>query len=130
LTFKTVAYPGANNDDMDFGFLQQGHSVHEGIAFWQQADAPLTAFIPQLEAARALPPGPKRDAKIQAVRKKGFLGRDQLFLGVNDKQQSAIVLDDGRGRARLRIRVTAAGEAELKFLDAKGRVKRRLSSER
>jgi len=122
--------PFRQNDDMDLGFFQHGHSVHEGIAFRQQADAPLTAFIPQLEAARALPPGPKREAEIQTVRQKGFLGRDRLFLGVDDKQQSTIVLDDGRGRARLRIRVTAAGEAELEFLDARGRVKRRLSSER
>ncbi len=121
--------PFRQNDDMDLSFSQQGHSVHEGIAFRQQADAPLTVFTPQLEAARALPPGPKREAKIQAVRQKGFLGRDRVVVGVDDKQQSAIVLDDGQGRARLRIRVTPAGEAVLEFLDAKGRVKRRLSSE-
>lgn len=95
--------PFRQNDDMDLSFSQQGHSVHEGIAFRQQADAPLTAFIPQLEAARALPPGPKREAKIQAVRQKGFLGRDRVFVGVDDKQQSAIVLDDRQGRARLRF---------------------------
>jgi hypothetical protein len=90
--------PFRQNDDVDLYFFQnRGGNAEEGLTLSQHAVLPLTTYLDRMKAAQSLPAGPVRSAKIQALRREGFLGNDRFFAGVDGKQRSAIVLDDAQG---------------------------------
>jgi hypothetical protein len=54
---------------------------------------------------------------------------ERLYVGKNSKRESVVELSDADNKVRMRLLVQAGGEAAIEFLDAKGRVQRRLVPE-
>lgn len=101
-----------------------------GLRVWQRPDLDLAQEVEKIQATRALPAGPAKTAALadfDRARKSGQYGALRLFAGKNPAEDSTLVLSDSAGRPRLRLAVTAAGAASIEFLDADGKVTRRLT---
>ena len=68
----------------------------------------------------------RTDAERRAIRHKywnlGAFGFSRFFAGYDSDDTSQVALADGRGRTRVKLYVTKAGQAQLQFLDAQGHV--------
>jgi hypothetical protein len=69
---------------------------------------------------------PEGNQEFDKLAATGGLGHPRLFIGKNEERESAVVLRDEQGRARLKLTVTAAGAASIEFLDASGKVAKRI----
>jgi hypothetical protein len=128
---------GADGRVVNFGHLSFDQYDQDQVATLEQteedgqrvsgltiADRPDTPIdMAQTEQILRLPPA-ERDAKLQAKRDGGAFGRNRAFLGKNEAKDALVALRDGDGRVRLRMRVTASGQAAIEFLDAQGKVTR------
>src|SRR5262245_21565707 len=83
-----------------------------GMTVWDRPDVPLTDVVARFERLQSLPAGPERtklEAEFEACCA-GF-GATRVFVGKNRGRDATIGLSDARGRERLRLVVTAQGEA-------------------
>lgn len=102
-----------------------------GLRVWQRPTTRLSELMDHMQAVRAMPEGKARTealAEIQRQAASGALGAARLFAGRTPQKDAAVVLDDAQGHPRLRLQVSAAGVAEIEFLDAEGKVQRRLTA--
>jgi hypothetical protein len=76
-----------------------------------------------LSPLQCKPDGPAKRAELARLSAAGAFGEPRLFLGKTD-HNAVLSLRDAAGRKRLVLRVTAAGEASIQFLDAAGKVVR------
>lgn len=76
------------------------------------------------EEAGKLPPE-QRDAYYRKLKDEGKLLQNRIYLGTTEDHAAALVLADGKGRPRLRLRVGEAGETTVEVLDESGKVNRR-----
>ncbi len=91
-------------------------------------DRPLRPIVQDLDEI------PKLDAMAEADREKlmraryesGYYGQQRLFIGKNAERSSMVTLKDEKGRTRLRLQVAADGAASIEFLDADGKVQRKV----
>lgn len=98
-----------------------------GLQVWDRSDTPLTELIRQLNAANALRDPAERDKAIKAARAAAPPGPRRVFVGKNTEREATVSLADASGRPRLRLTVTAEGEASIEFLDTDGKVVNRLT---
>jgi hypothetical protein len=98
-----------------------------GLQVWDRSDTPLTELIRQLNAANALQDPVERDKAIKAARAAAPPGPRRVFVGKNTEREATVSLADASGRPRLRLTVTAEGEASIEFLDPDGKVVHRLT---
>ena len=93
-----------------------------GLTVWDRPDMPLPEVVQRYEKLMAVPPGPQRDklaADFEACCA-GF-GATRLFVGKSRNRDATLGLSDARGRERLRLVVTANGDARIEFVDERGR---------
>ena len=107
----------------------QGNRV-AGLRVWDRPDysiAPLMQMSDRVARAANDQERQRLRAEMQTfVASKGGAGAERMFVGKN--QKDAIVrLADTQGRTRLQLRVDAAGQPSIEFLDEKGAVTRRIS---
>jgi hypothetical protein len=80
-------------------------------------------------ALQALPDGPEKTRRLQALRDSpvGEAGKSTLrvFVGKTPDRSAALTLGDPRGRTRLRLTVDSLGNPAMEFLDEGGRTVRR-----
>ncbi len=69
----------------------------------------------------------EQNALIQERTERGYYGQPRMFVGKQDDGSTAVDLKDDNGVSRLRLRVSAEGEAVIEFLDAEGQVTRSLT---
>ncbi|MCU6454457.1 hypothetical protein LPN01_10250 [Sphingomonas sp. A2-49] len=102
--------------------LEQSEAGGRRSAGLRVADRPDAAL--DVAAIRRLDPLPAaaRDAAIARMKANGAFGHDRAFFGKDRDGDARLDLHDGRGRPRLRLRVTRAGDARIEFLDDAGRV--------
>jgi hypothetical protein len=93
-----------------------------GLYVWDRPDVDLLQTMETLKPILALPDGAEKTQALNKLRERGQLGAQRLFIGKSQDRSAAIVLFDAMSRPRLRLRVEAAGEAHIEFLDAKGQV--------
>ena len=93
-----------------------------GLSIADRPNAPLN-----FEAINQLGKLPlaQRDTALQKRKDSGLFGHPRGFFGKNADQDAVLDLKDRQGRVRLRLRVTADGEAAIDFLNAEGRVVKR-----
>lgn len=75
------------------------------------------AELPEQEYARWLREGIAR----------GDFGAERVYVGKTRARDAVLQLSDARGKSRIRLRVTAGGEAAIEFLDENGEVTGRLT---
>lgn len=100
---------------------QTGASHSAGLQINDRPQISLT----KIERALERLPAAQRQAASERMRREGLFGYGRLFAGVK-QGDAALVLRDGKGRARLRISVSQDGAQTIQFVDANGRVARRL----
>jgi len=97
-----------------------------GLTVWDRPDTRLSELIDKLNAAQKIQDAAARDEAIKAARASVPPSPRRVFVGKNTDRSAAIILADAAGKPRLNLRVDAAGEASIEFLDADGKVVRRL----
>lgn len=104
---------------------QQGADRWAALVVSDRPDAPLDMELYQ--KTMALPDG---QAKQEEIKRLGelFGGKRRMFVGKDRDRNSAVVLNDAQGRARMRLQVSAGGEASIQFLDENGRVLRTVAA--
>jgi hypothetical protein len=94
-----------------------------GLQVWDRSETQrLSELIDAANTANALADTASRDAALKAATAKAQPGYQRLFVGKDRSRSSLVMLADGKGRARLVLKVEADGAASLEFLDADGRV--------
>jgi hypothetical protein len=93
-----------------------------GLSIDDRPNAPLN--FEAIDQLSKLPPA-QRDAALQELKDSGVFGYRRGFFGKNADQNTVLDLHDRQGRVRLRLQVTAGGDAAIDFLNAEGRVVKR-----
>jgi hypothetical protein len=106
--------------DEEDGKRYYGLSVYD-----RPADQGLGEMMRGTMQWRAMPPGPEKD---EVWRKLGEGHAKRLFVG-REPGCAIIRLADAQGRTRLRVRVDDDGTTQVEFLDAEGKVVRRLTGD-
>jgi hypothetical protein len=102
-----------------------------GLFLWDRPDLDIEEVMDRLRTVEAMDAGPERDKAWDQLMKDGKLGPHwptRLFAGRNHDNDAAIELHDLDGRVRLRIVVSAEGEAKVEFLDEYGRAVKTLTA--
>lgn len=96
-----------------------------GLHVWDRPDLDLAQMVEHVNAVQNMPAGADKDAamkQLQEQAKKGDFGATRLFAGKTADKDATVFLCDEKGHPRLRLSVSASGEARIDFLDAAGKV--------
>lgn len=96
-----------------------------GFHVWDRPDMDLAQMVEHFNSVQNMPAGPQKDAamkQLQEQAKNGDFGATRFFAGKSPDKNAVVVLCDAKGQARLRLSVSAAGEARIDFLDENGKV--------
>lgn len=103
--------------------------IRAGLTLSDRADIPIKIFADSAMAFQALPNGPEKTRRLQALRDSpiGEAGRSKqrLFVGKTQDRAATLTLGDPSGRPRVRLTVDSTGTASMEFLDEAGRVVQR-----
>ena len=119
LTFDKV------RGDQSIGFRHlegDNGSYMTGLEMWQQPDVPIDQLIEKQRTINAFADTAARRQALEAMRARGELTTRGLFLGKGRDNTTSLVLSDIKGRPRIRLAVTADGDARIEMLDATGGV--------
>jgi hypothetical protein len=138
LTFSSVKT--ANGYSADGGLMFDQHKQDQtvgmeyadengkrrvGFQVWDRPDLDLAQMIEHLNSVKNMPAGPEKDAamkQLQEQMKNGDYGATRLFAGKTPDKNATVYLCDAKGHPRLRLSVSAAGQAKIDFLDETGKV--------
>src|SRR5215469_15777383 len=96
-----------------------------GLHVWDRGNIDLAQEVEHFNAVKNMPAGPDKDAamkQLQEQAKNGDFGATRLFAGKTANENATVYLCDAKSRPRLRLSVSAAGEAKIEFLDENGKV--------
>ncbi|HVE91541.1 MAG TPA: hypothetical protein VNE62_04450, partial [Actinomycetota bacterium] len=102
-----------------------------GFYVWDRPDMDIEDALRRMREVEAMESGPERDAAWEQLMREAKLGPHwptRLFAGRNERNDAAIELHDLEGRVRLRLVVSADGEAKVQFLDEGGEVAKVLTA--
>lgn len=105
--------------------VQEGDQDYSGVYINDQPEGRMN--FAAMDAYAALPPGPERDAAGARINP-GKGGANRLFVGKNTDRDSLVRMRDAQGKERLRLQVSAEGEAEIVFLDEDGTITKRIGA--
>jgi hypothetical protein len=83
---------------------------------------PLTDFLARLDAINKLPTAEERQKASREFRESGEATVSRLVIGKSRDKTSLIMLNDGKGKPRMKISVAVDGTPKLDFLDESGKV--------
>ena len=102
--------------------LEQSEAAGQRTAGLAVFDRPARSLdVRGLSQLQAEPDGSAKVAELARLEAADAFGHPRLFLGKAD-QSAVLALRDGKGRERLVLSVTAAGDALIQFLDETGHV--------
>ena len=94
-----------------------------GLKLWDRSDqftmANLVDYFDSLDRRKDTA---ATNAAVKALREKGYLGRERLFLGRTKDGNTGLFLRDEKGNPRLRIYVSKENEPVIETLNEKGEV--------
>jgi hypothetical protein len=109
---------------INLDYAEENGRRRQGLGINDQPEMPLAEMVPKFQAITKMAAGPAKDSAMKVLSvgaaKRAFIGRDY------DKA-AVVVLADPKDRPRLRLVVDSTGAASIVFLDAKGKVTRRIS---
>jgi hypothetical protein len=104
---------------------EDGHRA-AGLTLDDRPDAAID--FAGLSALENEPDGPAKTAKLDKLEQSGAFGAARLFAGKDSSGNSLLNLKDAKGQTRLRLVVSAKGEASIMFLDANGKTVRTIAA--
>jgi len=96
-----------------------------GFHVWDRPDTDLAQMVEHFDAVKNMPAGLQKDAamkQLQQEAKSGAFGATRFFAGKTPDKNAVVLLCDAQGHPRLRLSVSAGGQAQIDFLDASGKV--------
>ena len=111
--------------DQTIGFrhLESDNGTYQmGLEMWQQPGIPGDVIKTKMDAAEKITDEKARKAAYQAMADKGELPTNRLFLGKRRDNSTMLVMNDIKGKPRVRIQVAPDGAPKLEFLDEAGKV--------
>ena len=102
--------------------LEQQEEDGHRVAGLTIDDRPSKALdFADLSALEQEPDSAAKTAKLTGLEQSGAFGAPRLFAGKDSNGSSLLNLKDAKGQTRLRLVVTAKGDASIVFLDASGK---------
>ena len=83
---------------------------------------PLPDFLAKLDSINKLPSAEERQKANREFRESGAATVSRLVIGKSRDKTSLIMLNDGKGKPRMKISVAVDGTPKLDFLDENGKV--------
>ncbi|HJQ27622.1 MAG TPA: hypothetical protein VKA60_27305 [Blastocatellia bacterium] len=93
-----------------------------GLNVWDRPETPLWDMVENWEKIKAMKEGPEKTEAIKKLQESGAFGAQRVFVGKGRDKAAAVILSDGKGKARIKMSVDEAGVARLEFLDENGKV--------
>ena len=112
-----------------FDYSEQDRQRSAGFKIWDRPETPLADLVDQVNAANAIKDEAERNAALARVRATAPKPAQRVFIGKARDRSASVQLSDVQGRARLRLKVDADGVATIEFLDADGKVARRIAAD-
>ena len=117
------------DEALAFSYSDVDGRARAGLTISDRSNLPIKIFADSAMAFQALPDGPEKTRRLQALRDSpvGEAGKSTLrvFVGKTPDRSAVVSLGDRSGRTRLRLTVDSLGTPALDFLDDGGRVVRR-----
>ena len=117
------------DEALAFSYSDVDGRSRAGLTISDRSSLPIKIFADSAMAFQALPDGPEKTRRLQALRDSpvGETGKSSLrvFVGKTPDRSAVLQLGDPGGRARLRLTVDSLGNPAMEFLDDAGRVVRR-----
>lgn len=122
--FGSLTWDKVRNDQtMGFRHLESDNGTYQtGLEMWQQPNIASDIMNAKLEEAYKITDETKRKAAIQVMIDKGELATNRLFLGKRRDNSNELVMNDVKGKPRIRMQVAPDGTPKLDFLDEAGKV--------
>jgi hypothetical protein len=95
-----------------------------GLTVWDRPDTSLPEMVDRITAAQQVAdPAARAEAQraIDDAARRGEFGATRVYVGKTRDRDAVLTLSDAIGRARMRLVVSAAGDARIDFLDEAGR---------
>ena len=122
------------DEALAFSYSDVDGRSRAGLTISDRSSLPIKIFADSAMAFQALPDGPEKTRRLQALRDSpiGEAGKSSLrvFVGKTPDRSAILQLGDPGGRARLRLTVDSLGNPAMEFLDDAGRVVRRYPDSR
>lgn len=112
-----------------FDYSEEDRQRSAGFKVWDRPETPLADLVDQVNAANAISNETARAAALAKVRAAAPKAAQRVFVGKTRDRASSVQLSDAQGRPRLRLSVDAEGAAVIDFLDATGKVVRRVAAD-
>ena len=94
---------------------------HAGLTFFDRPSTPIPLdLIDRINTQEG-------SDEFETLSKAGGFGYPRLFIGKTEERESSVILRDAKGLARLKLTVTPGGVASIEFMDASGKIVRRIA---
>ena len=100
---------------------EEGERRWAGLAVNDYADG--STDLDAWERADAMPEGPQKVAELKRLQER-YGGKRRVFLGRQRDRAARLIVNDAAGHPRLLLEVAPEGAAQIRFLDAGGKVVR------
>ncbi|RAJ04248.1 hypothetical protein LX64_03128 [Chitinophaga skermanii] len=92
-----------------------------GLKMWDRSDEfKMEKAIKEFAALDQIKDEQERKKAVQALRDKGYLGRERMFVGKTTDEEVGLFIRDNKGTPRIKIYVNKANEPVMEFLDEQG----------
>lgn len=112
-----------------FDYSEQDRRRSAGFKVWDRPETPLADLVDKLNSANAMQDPEKRRAALAEIRAAAPKPAQRVFVGKTENRTASVKLSDAEGHNRLTLEVAADGTATIAFLDANGRVVRRIGAD-
>jgi hypothetical protein len=122
--FGSLTWDKVKNDQtMGFRYLESDNGTYQsGLEMWQQPNIPADVMQSKYEVANKIADEKMRKAAIQALIDNNELTANRLFLGKRRDNSMMLLMNDIKGRPRIRMLIAPDGTPKLEFLDEAGKV--------
>lgn len=124
---KYGAYHGLSFDKfkqaqaMALVYNDKSGKYRAGLQIWDRPEIPLSDVIAMRDEIGKMPDGEAKTLALEKLEERNF-SPTRVYVGKNADKESEVTLSDAKGKARIRLSVSADGAPKLEFLDENGNV--------
>ena len=92
-----------------------------GLQIWDRPETPLVDILARREEIAKMPDGKEKTEATEKLNAEN-LSPTRVYVGKNADRESEVTLYDAKGKARIKMSVSADGNPKLDFLDENGKI--------